>query len=157
MHLQPQNKLGGMIFFSLAQIAYFVKIYLDDENKIRRKVHLMLRAVLSTVAVVATFLVLGQNADLVAVVSVFYYANLILNLVFSFILFKKAPFMAIGFLCFILCDTVIGLANMKPYLPLPEGSFIYKILYPGFDPAWAFYVPSQALLATSLIHKKIDA
>lgn len=157
VHLQPQNKLGGMIFFSFAQIAYFVKIYLDDENKLRKRVHLILRAVLSTVAVIATFSVLGQNADLVAVVSVFYYANLILNLVFSFILFKKAPFMAIGFLCFILCDTVIGLVNMKPYLPLPDGSFVHKILNPGFDPAWAFYVPSQALLATSLIHKKIDA
>ena len=148
-------QLEGMICFCFAQAAYFLRIYFEHESSLRRRVHLILRAVISIGAMLGAYIVLGEATDPVAVVSVFYYANLILNLVFSFISFKKAPIMAIGFLCFLLCDTFIGLANIGPYLTFPEGSFIHKLLDPGFDPSWAFYVPSQALLAMSLLHRKI--
>lgn len=148
-------QLEGMICFCFAQAAYFLRIYFEDENMLRRRVHIILRALLSLGAMLGTYIVLGKASDPVAIISVFYYANLILNLIFSFISFKKAPIMAIGFLCFLLCDTFIGLANIGPYLTLPEGSLLEKILNPGFDPSWAFYVPSQALLAMSLLHRKL--
>ena len=151
VYLEEIQQLPAMIFFSVTQIAYFLRLYFEDENKMRRKIHLILRAVISFLILLITFIVLQKNTDAVALVSMFYYANLILNAVFAFISFKKNPIFAIGLLFFILCDTVIGFSLIGTYLPIAEGSFIYKIIQPGFDLAWAFYVPSQSLLAISLL------
>ena len=154
LHTTP-IQLQGMICFSVVQAMYFLRLFFEDENISRRRVHLILRTILSLLAVITTVVVLGDSSDLVATVSVFYYTNLVLNLVFSFIQFKKASFMAIGFVFFLLCDTVIGFASISPYFSLPESSIIYKFLNPGFDPAWACYVPSQILLSMSLLPRKL--
>lgn len=144
-----------MLFFSVTQLSYFLRLYLYDENKYRRAWHIGIRAAASILAVAATFIVLGQSADSVAVVSMFYYANLIINIVFAFIQLEKPGIFAIGLLLFAMCDAVIGFSFLDGYLPIPEGSFIYKIIYPGFDLAWAFYLPSQILLAISLLPRRI--
>ena len=149
--LTEKQQLPAMIFFSAAQLAYFLRLYFEDESKTRKIAHLITRAVLSVIAVAATFIVLGKNCNAVAVVSVFYYANLFLNFVFSCFLIKKNPLLPIGFLLFILCDTVIGLTLLKNFVTVSPDAFFYKILYPGFDLCWAFYLPSQALLAVSML------
>ena len=148
-------QLQGMLCFSVVQTMYFLRLYSDDDNEKRKRVHLISRISISAVAMIATLLVLGKAADAVAVISVFYYANLVLNLVFAFIQFKKAYLLAIGFIFFILCDTAIGLICLFPYLPIPDDSFIYKIQYAEFNIAWAFYIPSQILLAMSLLPKRL--
>ena len=155
VYSEEMQQLPAMLFFSVTQIAYFLRLYFEDKSQIRRLVHLICRAALSTVSIVATFAVLGAGADAVAVVSMFYYANLILNIIFAFIALKKSWAFAIGLLLFVLCDTVIGLSLINTYLPISEGSFIYKLIYPGFDLAWAFYLPSQALLSISLLSKRL--
>ena len=155
VYSEEMQQLPAMLFFSVTQIAYFLRLYFEDKSKTRSLVHLICRAIISAVAVGATFAVLRDSADAVAVVSMFYYANLILNIVFAFIAFEKPGVFAIGLLLFVLCDTVIGLSLINTYLPIPEGSFIYKLINPGFDLAWAFYLPSQALLAISLLPKRM--
>ena len=56
--------------------------------------------------------------------------------------------MASALVLFLLCDTVIGLQVMGGmYLPIDDGSLLSRILYPGFNLAWLFYLPSQVLLA----------
>ncbi len=154
IYLDEMQQLPAMIFFSVVQIAYFLRLYFEDRNKTRRLVHLVVRAALSVAIIIITLTVLGEGADAVALVSMFYYANLVLNAIFAFISFKKNPIFAIGLLLFILCDTVIGLSFINGYLPLPEDSFIYKMIYPDFDLAWAFYLPSQAMLAISVLPQK---
>lgn len=149
-----KQQIPGMIFFSVAQIFYFLLLYFKDENKTRRLVHLITRAALSAIAVGVTFIVLGKNCNTLAVVSVFYYANLFLNLIFSCFFIKKNPLLAIGFLLFILCDTVIGLTLLKNFVTVSPDAFFYKLIYPGFDLCWAFYLPSQALLSVSLLPSK---
>lgn len=151
VYLQDVQQLPAMLSFSVVQIAYFLRLYFEDENKTRRKVHLVLRAALSVAAIAVTLAVLGKACDAVAVVSMFYYANLILNAVFACIFFSKNPLLAIGLVLFILCDTVIGLSLIDTYLPVAQDSPMYRIISPGFDLAWAFYLPSQALLAVSLL------
>ena len=149
------QQLPAMIFFSVVQTAYFLRLYFDDNNKARKIVHLITRVTLSMIIIAITFAVLGKNVDAVAVVSMFYYANLVMNAVFAFISFKKHYILAIGLLLFILCDTVIGFSLIKTYISVPSDSFIYKIIYPGFDLAWAFYLPSQVLLSVSLLSERI--
>lgn len=151
--LSPRNQLGGMICFSFAQIFYFLRLYSEDRSSKSRSIHLTVRAILSATAIVATALVLGENTDALAVVSVFYYANLILNVIFSFAVPKSFTIFVIGLICFVLCDTIIGLTNIAPYLPA-VGDFVSDLLSTlEFDPAWMFYVPSQTLIAMSVLPK----
>jgi hypothetical protein len=56
---------------------------------------------------------------------------------------------------FICCDVCIGLSLIEGYLPLSKGSLLYHLAHPGFNLAWVFYVPSQALLALSLLPGKL--
>ena len=155
VYLYPIEQLNGMIFFAGTQIAYFLRIYFEEQNAKIRKIHLRTRIIASIVAIVATFIVLGKNTDALAIVSIFYYANLILNIVFAFINFKNEQILAIGLVFFVICDTFVGFGSIGPYMTLSEGSLIYKILNSGVNVAWIFYVPSQMLLAISLLPNKI--
>ncbi len=154
VYLEEVQKAPAMLCFSVVQIAYFLRLYYENESKSRRTLHLCLRAVLSVAIIAVTLAVLGKNCDGVALVSMFYYVNLILNAFFACMDFKKNPIFAIGLILFILCDTVIGLSQIGLYLPLSEDSVMYRIISPGFDLAWAFYLPSQALLAISLLPRR---
>ena len=154
----PPNQLPGMVFFSLAQLAYGARLCLAESSPRRRRVQLWARALLSAAALTATVLVLGKGTDAVALVSMLYYANLILNLILAWTQLPKQAIMAVGLTLFLLCDTLIGLAFLDGYIPIGEESVIYRIIHPGFDLAWAFYLPSQMLLAVSLlpVRKRTD-
>ncbi len=154
VYSEEMRQLPAMLFFSVTQICYFLRIYFEDGNANRKKAHLICRAALSAATILLTAAVLGKKTDAVALVSMFYYANLILNAIFACVEFKKNPIFAIGLLLFILCDTVIGLSMIDAYIPLSPESAIYKIIHPGFNLAWVFYVPSQTLLAISLLPER---
>lgn len=155
VYLNNSNRLLAMLCFSVTQIAYFLRIYFEEENKTLKKVHLFLRATLSLIILIATYIVLGENTDALSLVSMFYYVNLVLNIVFSFLNFKNSWIFTLGLICFVICDTFIGLANIGAYIDLNNNPFLLKLLHPGFNAAWAFYVPSQMLLAISLLPNKI--
>ena len=105
---------------------------------------------------VVPFFVRGDKTDMLSIVSIFYYANLITNIVFSFLNFKKLPIIAIGLVLFLCCDTLIGLDILvHSYFQVRTRTLLDMILYPGFDLAWAFYIPSQALLAISLLPDRL--
>ena len=148
------RQLPAMLFFSVTQLAYFARLYFGDEKPIRRAWHLWIRVAACAIALAVTLLVLGNGVDALALVSMFYYANLLCNVVFSLIAFSSESLLAIGLVLFALCDTVIGLDLLDGYLPTFGGAVIHSILHPGFNLAWVFYLPSQALLAVSLLPKR---
>ena len=85
---------------------------------------------------------------MLAAVSVCYYANLFVNIIEAFTVFKKGRLFAVGLVLFLLCDTVIGLQVMSDlYLQIPAGMLVYKILFMPFNLSWFFYVPAQVLIA----------
>ena len=142
----PIEQLWGMIFFLAAQSCYATKLHRQGLHK----GFLLARLGLSVVSIAVCVLVLGQNADLLAVVSICYYANLIMNLICAFARFRDNRLLAIGLVLFLLCDTVIGLqVAAGGYLSIPEGSWIYQIIFSGFHLSWFFYLPSQVLIALS--------
>lgn len=155
VYSEEMQQLPAMLFFSVTQICYFLRLYFEDNDENRRKRHIICRISLSLAIIVITAAVLGKNCDALALVSMFYYANLILNAIFACIEFKKNPIFATGLILFILCDTVIGLSMIDSYLPLSPDAFIYKIIHPGFNLAWVFYLPSQTLLSISLLPKRL--
>ena len=97
---------------------------------------------------IVVILVLKDKADFLSLISMLYYTNLILNLVFSFFEIKTNFYLVVGFLLFLCCDTIIGLqAASGGYLAIEETSFIYKIIFTDFNLAWLFYFPSQVFLS----------
>ncbi|MBQ8173946.1 MAG: hypothetical protein IJ009_00925 [Clostridia bacterium] len=144
-----RQQLPAMLFFSAVQICYFLRLYLADKSKMRRRIHLLCRVVLSLAMLAVTLGVLGEGADALALVSMFYYANLVLNLVFALLAGKGQRRLAAGLFFFFLCDTVIGLSLVGNYLPIAADFPLYIVLFPGFNLAWAFYVPAKFLLSVS--------
>lgn len=140
----PIQQLWGMVFFLLAQTGYAYYLHSRDTGK----AFLFIRLGLIMVAEAVCILVLKKNTDALALVSVCYYVNLILNLIMAFAGFRKQPLLALGFALFLLCDTVVGLqVAAGGYLPIAEGSLLYRILFMDFHLSWFFYLPSQVLIA----------
>ena len=148
------NQLPGMLFFAASQLAYAARLYGSDGRPSRRRAQIISRLCLSVIAMTAAVLVLGKVTDAVALISLFYYVNLILNLIFAWSQSPKQTVLAAGLTLFLLCDTLVGFAFLDGYLTVEKGSLIDRINHPGFDLAWAFYLPSQMLLAVSLLPRR---
>ena len=153
--LSPMKQLPAMVFFSITQMCYFLRLYLNHTTANQKSAHLIGRGAATIVALGVTTAVLGANTDALSLVSLFYYANLVFNIIVAFTQLKSCPVLAIGLLLFLLCDTVIGLNVMaNSYLSGAKDSFIYKLVSVNFNLAWLFYVPSQALIALSLVRNQ---
>ena len=143
---QPIQQLPGMLFFSVTQIFYAIRLHINSGRKLLIWIRLGLIAAGEILAAV----VLKEKLDPLAVVSIFYYANLIGNIVTAFSDFSQNRLFAVGLVLFLLCDTVIGLQiACGTYLPIQEGSLLYRIIFPDFFLSWFFYLPSQVLISLS--------
>lgn len=153
--LNPRIQVLAMVFFSITQIAYFLRIINLQKSQKLRLIHLVVRLVTIVIAIVATIIVLKEKTDFLSLISLFYYANLVINLIFSFMMDEKNILFSIGLICFACCDLLIGFDIMAgSYIELKEGTLFYFLANPGFNLAWVFYVPSQMLIALS--SRKID-
>ncbi len=152
--IEPMIQLPAMIFFSGTQVCYFLRIFFETKSKKEKLIHLIIRASLIVLVQIITIIVLKEKTDALSLVSMFYYTNLILNVIFAFIHFKKSPVLAIGLLLFLLCDTIIGLDIMASSYISGTALEAVNSFISGANWAWIFYVPSQALIASSLIRIK---
>lgn len=140
----PMEQLWGMVFFMGTQTMYAIYLHLQTRNKIL----LISRVTLIVLAEGIAWIVLGDKLDPLAAVSMYYYANLIMNLIEVFSVFRKERLLSFGFLLFFLCDTVIGLQVAgSGYLAIEEGSLLHQIIFMPFHLSWFFYLPSQVLIA----------
>ena len=146
----PIQQLWGMVFFLGAQTFYAIHLHLQKKSTPL----LITRLALTVAGVLIAILVLQDKTDALALVSICYYANLIMNLIVACTQWKNCKLLPIGFLLFILCDTVIGLQVASGgYLPIPEGSWLHELLFMPFNLSWFFYLPSQVLIALSSLTK----
>ncbi|MBE6620348.1 MAG: hypothetical protein E7625_03170 [Ruminococcaceae bacterium] len=146
---QPPRQLPAMIFFLIVQLLYALHL----QRKPRRRPILVLRIALTLAIEIIALIVLKENTDALALVSVAYYANLAVNLLASCLPTGRDPRLPIAFLLFLLCDTVIGLQVASGgYLAIPEHSLLYRMLFMDFQLSWFFYLPSQVLLTLSAAH-----
>lgn len=140
----PIEQLWGMCFFLAAQTLYAVVLYRQNPSKPL----LIARGAVTVLAMVIAAMVLKEKTDALALVSICYYANLIMNIVAALTRFRLNRMFAVALVLFILCDTVIGLQMAAGvYLPIPEGSVLHRIIFMDFHLSWFFYLPSQVLIA----------
>lgn len=150
--LNPMKQSLAMIFFSITQICYFIHIFNNQDRKYKL-INIVTRIVVVLIVFIITIIVLKENTDFLSLISMFYYANLIMNIIFSLLMIEKNYIFTLGLIFFACCDLLIGLSIMQDqYLPVKEGTIIYFLANPGFNLAWLFYVPSQTLI--SLYSKK---
>ncbi len=142
----------AMCFFVGTQACYFLRLFSNQTIK-QRKIHLIIRICFSAFAIFLTAIILKENTNFLSLISLFYYANLLLNVIFSFIQFKLSPLFAIGLLLFSFCDVFVGLGMIENFISIPDGSIIKTINSIELNMAWLFYVPSQTLLSLSTIKK----
>jgi hypothetical protein len=150
--MEDGPRILAMIFFSLAQLSYAVRLR-SDNGKHLRGVAIRLGAV--AVLEAAMLLVLGNSADVLTAVTMFYFANLLINLLAAFI--RREGVLAAGLLAFLLCDVFVGLGVLAAdYVGAAEGSLLYALTHTGINLVWLFYVPSQTLISLSGIIKRKD-
>ena len=147
----PPKQAPGMVFFSIAQIIYAIYLMLDAKRVINIA-SIIVRVIGSALIVLITFFVLKDKFDFVSAISMFYIFNLIINIVFVFIQFKKHRLFAIGLVFFVLCDIFIGLACANGVYFTISNLTISKMISGNI--AWLFYIPSQTLIALSTAFDK---
>ena len=54
-------------------------------------------------------------------------------------------------------QNLIGLGFLGDYIALADAAWLDRLIHPGFDLAWACYLTAQALLAISLLPRRIRA
>ena len=147
--LNPIRQLPAMLFFSITQISYAVRLYNEESNPERKKYHVVLRIILCTALEASMLMALRSQADALTAITMFYFANLASNAYFAFKAGKSRLF-AIGLLLFIACDLFVGLNVLfSDYLFINESGMLYEIINPPFNAVWFFYIPSQTLIALS--------
>lgn len=140
----PIEQLWGMVFFLCTQTLYAVVLH----KRVPNRVLLILRVIATVASLCITVLVLGKKCDALALISLCYYANLIMNIVTACTRFRENTMFAIALILFLLCDTVIGLQVASgTYLPIGEKTWIYRLIFMDFNLSWFFYLPSQVMLA----------
>ena len=152
------EKCIAMSTFAVAQISYGIYLILRSEG-IFKKASIIVRLALSLGALIVPIIVLNATGSYlpediyVASATALYGVNLLMNLVFSGINFKKAPLLVFGFLLFVLCDfTVLFYAGDGIYFNLVPGTFLYWVAYQcSINLTWFFYIPSQMLIVLSEI------
>ncbi len=144
------KKVVAMCFFNVTQFCYFLIIYFNHTQKAVKITHILVRLGVALFAIILSIIVLKENSNALSIISIFYFANLTVNLVFAFMQAKISLTLPIGLVFFITCDVIIGLNEISTsFIPIPEGSILYSLINSGINLAWVFYVPSQTLLAIS--------
>jgi hypothetical protein len=152
--LFASNKPLAMISFSLAQISYmFVLLYFAN-NKTEKLWNLLVRAILFVILNVLAIIILKQNYSFLVFISLFYFSNLCINIVFAFFHCNKNLLFTIGLLLFFGCDIIIGLQFLSEMLSLDSSNIIFQIAHTSFNLAWFFYLPSQVLIVLSSVFNK---
>ncbi len=145
----------AMVTFSGVQLYYFC--YLIKTTFYKNYInHVIIRITVGVISTIVTVIVLNESVNFLAVISVFYYANLIANCVYAFINFKGSPLFAIGLLLFVFCDTFVGVqVGSEMFFTIKEGTLLYKIFFANFNFTWLFYGFSQVAISLSVLHNRL--
>ena len=142
--------------FSVTQLCYFAYLIVNTSgSQIQR--HITIRIITCVVAIVLPIFILQDSANYLALITMFYFANLLVSTAYAFRNYKKSPLFAIGLLFFVLCDIFVGMKmGHGVFFNIPENSFWYKLFFCDFNFMWLFYTISQTLIVLSLKYNKLE-
>ena len=110
--LNPMKQSLAMVFFSITQICYFIHIF-NNQDKKYKLINIVTRFIIVLVVFIITIIILKENKDFLSLISMFYYTNLVLNIIFSLLIIDKNYIFTLGLIFFACCDLLIGLSIMQ--------------------------------------------
>ena len=119
----------GLVSFIIVQLIYAAYLSRNCE------IHIPLRIVIFVLLL--SILYLLKALEPVNIMSVFYFANLLVNFISAYA-DKELSGLSLGFFLFICCDICVGLTNFFPSAPFTRYTSLLM---------WIFYLPSQVLIA----------
>lgn len=149
---ESDNLMGVTVFLG-TQLFIFLHIFVNDESSHGRITNVVLRLSLSVALALIACSILGEDADVLAIISVIYYANLCVNAIFAHRIGRGGIMLTVGLILFALCDVNVGLSALDSLYVggFPEGSILYNLLNTDVDLIWVFYIPSQTLIPLTLL------
>ncbi|ERJ13202.1 lysoplasmalogenase family protein [Haloplasma contractile] len=151
--------LVGVSVFSIVQILYGVRLARLNVCNIKVSHSILLRGIVITLFQLIGLFTLNHN-NLLTLITFFYIANLVTNVMLAIWGYKRNIIFTIGLLLFLCCDLFVGLYNSQDYINITSDSLGYKLLTAPFDVIWLFYYPSQVLITISILannrYKKVS-
>ena len=144
--LKDEQWVPGLALFCLVQFFWAVRLVRMEAGK-RRLVHgLVWAGTCATLLVVAILIVRGT--DTVLLLSAVYASLLLTTVLFSWLTPQNLRF-TLGMTLFLGCDLFVAVNNAAQYLDLAAYPLLQTLHDVPFNMMWAFYGPSQMLLALS--------
>ena len=144
--LKEEQWLPGMAIFCLAQLFWAARLFLLEEGR-RRLVHgLVLAGTAGTLLVVAV--IVARGADTLLLLCAVYASLLLTTALFSWLTPRNLLF-TLGMTLFLGCDLFVAVNNAALYLDIEAFPLLKTLHDIPFNMMWAFYGPSQMLLALS--------
>jgi hypothetical protein len=134
----------GVSIFCFVQFIYTYRLLLINHSQ--RKLRVIIQIISIAAIEIGAKILLPDNFDLLALVTIIYFVSLLNNIVNSVVFAKMNPLFSLGLVLFGLCDIFVGLSNL--------GTYVDFSFFTSLDLAWLFYIPSQVLLALSISYKK---
>lgn len=145
------KELEGVLAFIAVQVSYFLYLFIREKRIGARFANVLTRVTIAAALIICAIIMLGDDVDALAIASVIYYANLVSNVIFAFMLGRGDRIFAIGLVLFSMCDLCVGIESLAYfYLDTDISRFFYT---DSFNLSWLFYQPSQVLIALSLYFK----
>ncbi len=142
--LKEEQWIPGMAVFCCAQLFWALRLLVLEDRRLAHGVTWALTC--ATLLVVA--IILGQGAYTLLLLAAVYASLLLTTVLFSWLSPRNLLF-TLGMTLFLGCDLFVAVNNAARYLDLnayPALKALYDI---PFNMMWAFYGPSQILLALS--------
>lgn len=151
----PDNMLISLSAFILVQIFYFIILLNSSNNKTLNFINIFCR-VFIIILCETIYILLLNNTELLILLVIIYAVNLICNVLFSLLNFKKLPLLSLGLLFFLFCDIFAGLnaGTNIGILTFDSGTLLYNLSTLKIDLSWFFYSICQYFLPISILNNK---
>ncbi|TFZ41124.1 hypothetical protein E4100_03225 [Soehngenia longivitae] len=148
---EGNNYIIGIGIFSLAHLIHGIRM---EKNKTKVIFIRYISYLIITITLYSVFLDTPYEIDLIVFVSLFYFANLLSNLLRALDVYRHNKFPLInssllvaGFILFLLCDINVAIYNVVPLNT--ANIFLYILSDLSLRLMWFFYLPSQIFIALS--------
>ena len=144
--LKEAQWLPGMALFCVAQLLWALRLLRMEDGR-RRMAHILATGGLcGTLLIVAV--ILARGADPLLLLAAVYASLLLTTVVFGWLTPQNLLF-TLGMTLFLGCDLFVAVNNAALYLDLNAHPLLKALYDIPFNMMWAFYGPSQMLLALS--------
>ena len=151
--LKEEQWLPGMGVFCFAQFFWALRALLLEGGRRRFAHGLTWTLTCATLLIVA--IILARGADPLLLLSAVYGSLLLTTVLFSWLTPRNLLF-TLGMTLFLGCDVFVAVNNAALYLDLNEYPLLRTLYDIPFNMVWAFYGPSQMLLALSSAGKRCE-